>query len=167
VTLVAWWFKICPRFLSEPDRERVRSGQRHRFTGRARLLNTTCPGRISAHRSDADRWDSRRWVHPPYINCERPVPAGPLLGGPGGSTCPGAPRLPPRPVRWERAGVRADFASRPVMRMCPDRIGRPSWSTISWSNSLLKVVDRDRDHDPFRLFLPLAPPRTSASSPRV
>ena len=40
------------------------------------------------------------------------------------------------------------------MRMCPDRIGRPSWSTISWSNSLLKVVDHDRDHDPFRLFPP-------------
>jgi len=50
--------QICSQSLSEPDRERVRSGQRHRFTGRARLLKTTCPDRIAAHRSDADRWDS-------------------------------------------------------------------------------------------------------------
>ena len=30
---------------------------------------------------------------PPYINSESPVPAGPLLGGPGGTTCPGAPGI--------------------------------------------------------------------------
>jgi hypothetical protein len=94
------------------DRERVPVWAKAPLTGCARLLKTTCPGRISAHRSDADRWDSRRWVHPPYINCEGPVPAGPLLGGPGGTTCPGAPRLPPRPVRWERAGLRRAQSSR-------------------------------------------------------
>jgi hypothetical protein len=30
---------------------------------------------------------------PPYIKCEGPVPPGPLLGGPGGTTCPGAPGI--------------------------------------------------------------------------
>src|ERR1700733_1803133 len=55
---------------------------------RARLLSTTCPGRIAA-----DRWDSQRWVHPPYINCEGPVPAGPLLADPAGQLGPGAPGM--------------------------------------------------------------------------
>ena len=66
---------------------------------------------------------------PPYIKCERPVPAGPLLGGPGGTTCPAAPGIffslyspcekkgsPPRRgsflVPADKAGVRrAPFGS--------------------------------------------------------
>ena len=45
-------------------------------------------GRIAANRSAADRWDSPRWVHPPYLNCEGPVPAGPLLADPAGQLVP-------------------------------------------------------------------------------
>jgi hypothetical protein len=73
---------------------------------------------------------------PLYIKSESPVTAGPLLGGHGGTTCPGAPgifsplyplyeSLQSRPVF--RIGVTGDFAGFPrVKQLVPSRAARQS-----------------------------------------
>jgi hypothetical protein len=82
---------------------------------------------------------------PPYINCESPVTAGPLLADPAGQLVPARrgsffrprPRRPPRPSAcgWERAGVRVicvpshstlDFGHWTLDCLCPPRAPKPS-----------------------------------------
>jgi hypothetical protein len=81
------------RFGMLPQSFPGRFSVKQRVPSHPKSIPSRLPGLIATQRIDTDRWDSCRWVHPPYIKCERPVPAGPLLGGPGGTTCPGAPGI--------------------------------------------------------------------------
>jgi hypothetical protein len=64
---------------------------------------------------------------PPYIKCERPVPAGPLFGGPGGTTCPGAPGIfLPSSENGSPSPPGIQFSSPPGIRSPPDSFGPSS-----------------------------------------